>query len=349
VSVAYTVAASTPGGVQAETVSVTSTVLDPAATDNSATDTTTVLEDAPLVVTKDDGQTSVAAGTSGHAYTIAVTNNGPSDADTLFVDDAVPAALSAGNSSADLAGDCSGSAGNTIHCTLPANLAPGATWTITVPYSVGSSVAAQTVSNTASATSDENPAGVVALDATDIVASADLGVSVDDGLASVTAGDGLSHAYLITIGNAGPSDATSVSLTDTWPSGFSQGTISPSQGSCGPLGSGPDFGCDLGTIAAGGNATVSVAYTVAASTPGGVQAETVSVTSAVLDPAATDNSATDTTTVLELAAAPDTDTLLLTLGDVADAGRDVIALLLASFALVAATGLVRTRTERRRR
>ncbi len=191
-----------------------------------------------------------------------------------------------------------------IHCALPASLAPGATWTISVPYGVGSGIAAQTVTNTATATSDENPGGVSAVDATDVTASADLGVTVSDGLSSVTAGDGVAHGYLITVSNAGPSDASGVTLTDTWPTGFSQGALSPSQGTCAPIGAGPDFGCSLGTIPAGGSATLSVAYTVLASTDGGPQTEAVSVTSSVVDPAAADNSATDTTTVVESGPTP---------------------------------------------
>src|SRR5439155_10708453 len=131
--------------------------------------------------------------------------------------------------------------------------------------------------------------------------TADLGVSVSDGLPSVTAGHGLGHGYLITVTNAGPSDATGVSLADTWPTAFSQGALSPSQGTCAPVGAGPDFTCDLGTIGAGGSATVSVAYTVAASTPGGIATEAVSVTGPVVDPVPGDNTATDTTTILESA------------------------------------------------
>ena len=56
-----------------------------------------------------------------------------------------------------------------------------------------------------------------------MTASADLGVTVGDGLAAVTAGDGVGHAYTITVTNSGPSDAPAVSLIDTWPGGFSQG------------------------------------------------------------------------------------------------------------------------------
>ena len=133
----------------------------------------------------------------------------------------------------------------------------------------------------------------------------DLGLAVTDGLASVVAGDGLSHDYTITVSNAGPSDATSVALSVVWPTGFSQGALSPSQGSCAPIGAGPDFSCALGTIPAGGSVTVGAAYTVPASTPAGTQTIGVTVTSAVNDPDPANDSATDTT---DVQAAPPTPT-----------------------------------------
>ena len=145
VTVAFSVPAATPGGIQTLTASVTSPVGDPDPTNNSATDDTTVIEAATLLVTKSDGLPTVVAGTTGHAYTITVTNSGPSDADTVVLDDSVPSAFSAGSPGADLGGDCSTSVGNTIHCTLPASLGVGATWTITVPYAVAASVAPQAV------------------------------------------------------------------------------------------------------------------------------------------------------------------------------------------------------------
>ena len=167
VTVAYTVGASTDAGSQTVTVSVTSSTIDPIGTNDSATDSTTVVEVAGLVVATDDGLATVVAGDGlTHGYTITITNNGPSDADTVVLDDILPAAFTAGSPSADLGGDCTTSSGNTIHCTLPASLAPGATWTITIPYAVAASVPAQTVTNTATALSDENPAGVAAGDTT---------------------------------------------------------------------------------------------------------------------------------------------------------------------------------------
>ncbi len=317
VNVAYTVPADAASGVQTETVSVSSALVDADPTNDTASDTTTVIELSALTVVKDDGLASAVAGDGlSHAYTVTVSNAGPSDADSVALDDVVPAALTVGTPSADLGGDCTGSLGNTIACALPASLAVGATWTVTVPYTVGPGATPGTVTNTARATSAENPGGITGSDATAIVGSGDLAVSVSDGLASVVAGDGLTHAYTIIVTNGGPSDATLVSLTDSWPAAFSQGAISPSQGSCGPLGAGPDFSCALGTIAAGGSATVTVEYTVLATAPAGVQTATVRVSSVLIDADPTNDTASDTTTVIESSApggggqAPETGTLL---------------------------------------
>ena len=123
---------------------------------------------------------------------------------------------------------------------------------------------------------------------------------VDDGLASVTAGDGLATPTPSPSPTAGR-PTRRVTLTVGWPAGFSQGAVSPSQGSCAPIGAGPDQSCSLGSIAAGGSATVSVAYTVPASTPGGPQTATATVSSPAIDPVLADNSAADATTVVESA------------------------------------------------
>ncbi len=127
-------------------------------------------------------------------------------------------------------------------------------------------------------------------------ASADLSVTKSDGVTTVTAGDGVTHTYTITASNAGPSNATSVTLSDTWPGGFTRGTTTPSQGTCTTT-TGQNFSCSLGTIPAGGSATVTVDYTVPASTPAGPQTNTVTVSSSVSDPNTVNNTATDTNTV----------------------------------------------------
>ena len=79
---------------------------------------------------------------------------------------------------------------------------------------------------------------------TTVTGSADLSVTKSDGVSSVTAGDGITRTYTITVANGGPSDATSVMLSDTWPAGFTRsGAPTASQGTC--SGS-PSFTCTLG-------------------------------------------------------------------------------------------------------
>ncbi len=301
VSVTFSVPAALAGGPQTNTASVAGGLADPTPANDSASDTDTVAEVADLAVTKTDGLASVQAGTGGHAYTITVTNNGPSDADGVILADGVPGPLTAGVPSADLGGDCSGSSGNTVTCSLPTSLAPGATWTVTIPYAVAPAAALGPVTNTVTVVSDENPIGIEATDATTVIGQADLALTKTDGVGAVTAGDGLTYTYLLTVTNAGPADDPAVVLTDSWPTGFSQGSITASQGSCTLTAGGPDFSCALGTVGAGASATVSVTFSVPAALAGGPQTNTASVAGGLADPTPANDSASDTDTVAEVA------------------------------------------------
>ena len=174
------------------------------------------------------------------------------------------------------------------------------------------------VTNTVAVVSAEQPIGVEAQDTTEIVGQADLALTKTDGVSVVAAGDGVTYTYTLTVRDDGPSDATGVVLTDTWPAGFSQGAVTPSQGTCAPIGAGPDLTCALGTIAAGASATVGIDYTVPAATPGGPQVNTATVGGSLVDPDPSDDTASDTTMVTAAppptpvpggGAAPDTSAL----------------------------------------
>jgi uncharacterized repeat protein (TIGR01451 family) len=297
VSVDFTVPADTASGNQTNSATVSGDLADPDLSDDAATDTDEVVEVADLIVAKDDGEATVAAGTGGYAYTIVVTNEGPSDADGVSLADDVPAAVSVGSPSADLGGDCSASSGNAVACFLPSTLGVGETWTVTIPYDVDASAPLGDVVNTATVVSDEDPVGVDASDTTEIVGESDLAVSKDDGATTVNAGDGATHTYTITIDNGGPSVATGVTIVDSWPVAFSRGTIVTSQGTCGSIGSGSDFACAIGDIAVGASATVSVTFTVPADAAGGIQTNSVTVAGDQFDPDADDDTATDADTV----------------------------------------------------
>jgi uncharacterized repeat protein (TIGR01451 family) len=93
-------------------------------------------------------------------------------------------------------------------------------------------------------------------------------------------------SYTVTVTNNGPTTANATTLTDALPSAVVFVSATPSQGSC--TGS-TTLTCNLGTLGNGISTTVTI--TVTASTPGLV-ANTVTVSSADIDPDASNNTAT---------------------------------------------------------
>src|SRR5437016_5419590 len=192
-------------------------------------------------------------------------------------------------------GTCKTTTSQNFSCSL-GTIPAGGSATVTVSYTVPASTPAGPQTNTvtvSSPVSDPNTANNTASDTNTVVTSADLSVTKTDGVTTVTAGDGVARSYLITVSNAARSDATSVTLSDTWPGGFTRGTTTPSQGTCTTT-TGQNFSCSLGTIPAGGSATVTVSYTVPASTPAGPQTNTVTVSSPVSYPNTANNTPSDT-------------------------------------------------------
>ena len=234
-------------------------------------------------------------------YTITVANAGPSDATSVSLSDTWPAGFTRGTVTPPAGATCDTSTSTTDFTCDLGTIVKSASKAVTVTYTVpsattGSQTNTATVSSavTDPATGSNNSAS----DTNTVATSANLSVTKTDGESSVDAGSATVHTYTITVANAGPSDATSVSLSDTWPAGFTRGTVTSSQGTC--TGS-PSFTCDLATIASGGSATVSVNYTVPSSTTGS-QTNTSTVSSAVTDPNTGNNSASDTNTVNDVTA-----------------------------------------------
>jgi uncharacterized repeat protein (TIGR01451 family) len=253
-----------------------------------------VATSADLSITKSDGVTNVTAGDGvTYTYTITVSNGGPSDAQDVSFTDTWPAGFTRGSLPAGCANVGSGP---DFTCSL-GTIAAGGSATRTVTYTVPASTTTtpQVNSVTVSATTgDPSNVNNTATDSNTVTTSADLSVTKSDGVTSVTAGDGVVRTYTITVTNAGPSNAAAVSLADTWPAGFTRGTVTPSQGTC--TGS-PSFTCSLGTINSGANATVTVTYTVPASTTTSPQVNSVTVSATTGDPNNVNNTATDSNTV----------------------------------------------------
>src|SRR5438132_995186 len=198
---------------------------DPTPANNSATDTDTVSERADLAISKTDGVTSVNAGGST-TYTIRVTNNGPSSVTGATLTDAATTGLS------KTAVVCSGAVGN--KCTSAPSIASleGAGYSMPALASgdfyeitVGANVTATSGSVT-NAASVAAPSGTTDPDGTNNSRSdtdtvspvATLAVTKTDGTATIDAGS--RTTYTITVTNNGPSDAQSVSLSDTLGAGL---------------------------------------------------------------------------------------------------------------------------------
>jgi len=99
--------------------------------------------------------------------------------------------------------------------------------------------------------------------------------------------------YTITVANGSPNEAIEVILSDTLPSGVTLVCLVPSQGGCTTL------PCNLGTIAGGDSATVTMTVTVDATD--GILTNTATVTS-LNDPNSTNNSEVTETQILALPA-----------------------------------------------
>jgi uncharacterized repeat protein (TIGR01451 family) len=242
--------------------------------------------------------TTVTAGDGiTRTYTITVSNEDSSMATGVTVTDTWPSGFTLGTLTSSQ-GSCTPDGGN-FTCAL-GNLAAGGSATISASYTVPATTPAGSQTNTVSVTSNTpspSSSNYTASKTMTVVTSADLSVTQSDGVTSITAGDGITRTYTITVSNEGPSMAASVTLTDTWPSGFTLGNLTSSQGSCTP--DGGNFTCALGNLAAGASATISASYTVPATTPAGSQTNTVSVTSNAPSPSSSNNTANKTTTVLK--------------------------------------------------
>jgi uncharacterized repeat protein (TIGR01451 family) len=117
---------------------------------------------------------------------------------------------------------------------------------------------------------------------------ADLSVSVQ---AAATATTGNTLTYTVKVQNLGPNSAQSVTLQSFLPGSAIFGSISATQGSCNGSG---EFYCDLGSIASGSSATVTV--TVTPSVSGAIET-TATVSSVSYDPVSTNNQSSASTTV----------------------------------------------------
>ncbi|HTG32602.1 MAG TPA: carboxypeptidase regulatory-like domain-containing protein [Thermoanaerobaculia bacterium] len=280
------------------TVTAPGGVTDPTPGNNSATDSDTLGAQADLAITKTDGVTTAAPGSSV-TYTITASSSGPSNATGATVADTFPASLTC-------TWTCAGSGGGT--CTAAGsgnlndgvNLPSGGSVTYTASCTIAVS-ATGTLSNTATVTApggvtDPTPGNNSATDSDTLAASADLSITKNDSITAATPSG--STTYTIVASNAGPSNAPGTTVTDSLPAALTctwtcAGT---GGGTCTAAGSG-NIG-DTVNLPAGGSVTYTVSCTISAGDTGTiVNTATVAAGAGVTDPTPGNNSATDIDTL----------------------------------------------------
>ncbi|MCW2924130.1 MAG: hypothetical protein JWM98_1534 [Thermoleophilia bacterium] len=251
---------------------------------DTATEATMVDPSADLGVTLTDSPDPALLGGS-IAYTVTVTNSGPSAATNVLATDVLPAGVTfrtAGTTST-----CT-NANGTVTCDF-GSVASGTPETATI---VGTTTATGGISNTVTVDGAERDviAGNDSATATTIVnPSADLSVSLSDAPDPALLGGAVS--YVVTVGNAGPSDATAVHATDVLPAGlvFRQAGTS---GSC--TDASGTVTCDFGGVASGTTETATIVATTAQT---GTITNTATVAGGETDTVPGNNTATATTIV----------------------------------------------------
>jgi uncharacterized repeat protein (TIGR01451 family) len=269
----------------------------PDATGNStSTDTVTIDADADLALTKAHVGSGFVAGQQGQ-YAFSVTNNGPSaDSPSYTITDTLPAGVTFVSTVAGSATSCT-AAGQVVTCTGGAIGAGDPAQVTTINVSVSSS-ATGTINNSATVApaagiTDSNSANNTGNDSVAVEPNADLSITKTH-TGNVTAGNAVT--YDIVVSNAGPSDVSSFTVTDTLDQNYTY--QSATGATCNAVGQ--DVTCTGGAITSGSNTTVTITATLESSaTPGGSISNTAVVAppAGVNDPNAGNNSSTATNTI----------------------------------------------------
>ena len=247
---------------------------DPTPGNNTATATTTVLARADLAVTKVCKPDSTAPAGTVAFCDIHVDNLGPSDAVNVTLTDVLTSAsgFNVTGTTVTPSGVCSvppqgGPVTSlTVTCDLGNEPAGGRT-TIRVLVTAADVAEVNDVATVSSPTPDPVTANNQATGKVVFTGSADLQVT-KTGPGSVVAGTPIQ--YTLTVRNNGPSQAAGVVVTDRLPSGVTFVSVTTTVGTC-TYGqpTGHELTCNLGNLASGASAVVTVNGKVAPDVPPG--------------------------------------------------------------------------------
>jgi uncharacterized repeat protein (TIGR01451 family) len=285
-------------GTITNNASVSGDQTDPVAGNNTTTEDTLVAlpTDADLAITKSDSPDPVATGGS-LTYTLTVTNNGPGNATGVIVTDILPAGVTYISS-----GTAIFTAPDKVTWNI-AGLANGATANLTIL--VTAPATAGTITNNASVSGDQadpvagNNTATEDTEVISVPVYTDLQITKTDSPDPVIAGNSL--IYTLTVTNAGPDDATGVSVTDVLPAGLTYNSHTESTGTATEAGG--TINWTIGNLNAGSSATLVITTTVTANT--GIITNTANISGNEIDLLLVNNTATASTLILPPGAMPD--------------------------------------------
>jgi len=274
-------------------------VTDNNGANNSATDTDTLVPTADVAITKDDGTATAVPGTNT-VWAIQASNAGPSAAPAANVTDTFPAACTSVNwTCGGAGGGVCPAANGSGNLNASINLPAGGSVTFLATCAISPAATGDLV-NTANVApgvgvTDPNGANNSATDTDTLTPTADVTVAKSVDPTAVDVGDTLT--YTIVVGNAGPSDAPGVTVTDLFPVECQADlawTCTPAGGAtCTPAGTGDIV--DVIDLPVGSSAT----YVATCTAYSGTDAEVVNTASAAVpagvidpDPANSSSSAT---------------------------------------------------------
>ena len=263
------VSASSGGASIANTASVSTSTPETGPAPNTSTSTGPTTARADLALAKSHTDAAVAG--QNLAYTLVVSNNGPSNSSlaagggSLAVTDTLPAGMSFVSASAGWS--CT-TAGQLVACNYPGSLAPGGSISLVMTVAIAADVQGQ-LSNTAYVTGDgtvpdPDPANNHSTDPTTVLRESALSlVKTLDTPAPVVAGT--TAQFTLQAANAGPGNAESVTVRDTLPQYLTFVSASGAGWSC--EAHGQDVLCERPTAALGAQPPITVLAAVDPAVP----------------------------------------------------------------------------------
>ena len=218
-----------PTGTYVNTATISGAQPDPIPGNNTATATPVPVAQADLAITKTVSPTNPDVN-SNVVFTIGLTNNGPSAATAVVINDVLPAGYSYVSSSAS-----AGSYNNADGKWTLGTVNNAATAILSITAKVNATGAYRNTATASTATADPNSGNNTASATPTPVAITDLKITktaakdIINNAATVNPGD--NETFTIVVTNTGPSAATNVVATDVIPNGYTFSNSSASIGS----------------------------------------------------------------------------------------------------------------------